>query len=70
MIYNDNIIFIEFQTAKNVENAFWKIAQLALIYDYHENPKRYEKTGREVVLYDPKFADDQNADSKPTRKCC
>ena len=53
-----------------MQNAFWKIAQQALIYDYHENPKRYEPSGREVVLYDPEFADDQNAGSKPKQKCC
>ena len=70
MIHNVNIISIEFQTAKNVGNAFWKIAQQALIYDYHQTPKRYEKSEREVVLYEPKFADDQNAGSKPKRKCC
>ena len=43
----------DIKIAKNVENAFWTIAQQALIYDQQDTSKSLSKSGQKVILSDP-----------------
>ena len=51
------------QNAKNVDNAFWTIAQQAIIYDQQDIKDQFQKSDKKIVLSGPV------ADERAERKC-